>query len=317
VLLFLLLNLWRPRFFCRALCPLGALLALFSRFSLWRIHRDRALCNGCNLCSKGCEGAAEPEARVRLSECMVCMNCIEDCPDKAISFRFLPRRTAAIESAGIGGRRAALAAVGGVFAAVLLDRAGHAVPASGQWAVLRPPASLPETEFLSRCIKCDACLNVCPTNVLQPAGLQAGFAGLWSPVLDMRNGYCDVTCTLCGYVCPTGAIERLTPAERQGLEPRPDGTSGPVRIGTASYDRGRCLPWAMDRQCVVCEEVCPVSPKAIFTREADVVDRKGVKKRLKRPYVDPETCVGCGICEHLCPIRGPAAIRVGAYIGTV
>ena len=170
------------------------------------------------------------------------------------------------------------------------------------------PGTLPEEEFLARCIKCDACLQVCPTNVLQPAGLQGGFEGLWTPVLDMRMEYCDIQCTLCGHVCPTGAIERMTPEER---------AAGPVQIGTASYDRGRCLPWAMDRPCVVCEEVCPVSPKAIFTREETITKRDGTVVTLKRPYVDPKLCVGCGICEHECPIRGPAAIRVGAQIGTV
>ncbi len=313
----LALNLVIPRFFCRVLCPLGALLGVFSRFALFRIHRDVELCNGCNLCSKGCEGAAEPEASVRMSECMVCMNCMEDCPDKAIAFRFLPPREGQIADTGIGPRRAALATLGGAALAVTLRGTGAALPESGRRAFIRPPGSLPESDFLERCIKCDACLNVCPTNVLQPAGLQAGFEGIWTPVLDMKVGYCDITCTLCGHVCPTGAIWRLRPAQRQGLEPRGDGSTGPIQIGTASYDRGRCLPWGMDRQCVVCEEVCPVSPKAIFTREETLTNREGEAVRLKRPYVDPEKCVGCGICEHHCPVRGPAAIRVGGHIGTV
>ncbi|MHC4547792.1 MAG: 4Fe-4S dicluster domain-containing protein [Planctomycetota bacterium] len=315
--LFLFLNLWQPRFFCRALCPLGALLGLFSRFALFRIHRDPVTCDGCNLCSKGCEGAAEPEAKVRLAECMVCMNCLEDCPEGAIGFRFLPPPEGAVSTTTLGGRRALLAGVGGLFFALFLRRSGAAVTETSQWGVIRPPGSLTEEDFLARCLKCDACLNVCPTNVLQPAALEAGFEGFWTPVLNMKAGYCDVACILCGHVCPTGAIERLTSAQRQGLEPRPDGTRGPVIIGTAAYDRGRCLPWAMDTPCVVCEEVCPVSPKAIFAREERVVARDGTVRTLRRPYVDPKLCVGCGICEHECPIRGPAAVRVGSRIVTV
>jgi formate hydrogenlyase subunit 6/NADH:ubiquinone oxidoreductase subunit I len=317
----LLLNLWNPRFFCRALCPLGALMGLFSRFALFRIHRDEATCTGCNLCSKGCEGACEPEAKVRLSECMVCMNCMEDCPDKSIGFRFLPPKEGAIPAADLGGRRAVLAGLGGLFLFPALRLSGSVVKESKQRGVIRPPGSHEEAEFLARCIKCDACLNVCPTSVLQPAAFEAGFEGLWTPVLDMRHGYCDITCTLCGHVCPTGAIERFTPAQRSGAEPRPDGSAGgsdgPIMIGTASYDRGRCLPWAMDTSCVVCEEVCPVSPKAIFTRPETILDRAGNEKVVRRPYVDPKLCVGCGICEHECPIRGPAAIRVGSRIGTL
>ena len=313
----LLLNLWVPRFFCRAICPLGALLGIFSRFSLWRIHRDEGTCTGCNLCSKGCEGACEPEGKLRAAECMVCMNCVEDCPDGSLGFRFLPPPEGAVTGIDVTRRRAVLAGAGGLFLLTLLRRSGSAVLQSGRHHPIRPPGSLPEEAFLARCIKCDACLKVCPTSVLQPAGLQAGFEGLWTPILDMAMGYCDITCTLCGHVCPTGAIERLSPAQRDGTEPRPDGSDGPVMIGTASYDRGRCLPWAMDRPCVVCEEVCPVSPKAIFTREVKVIDRDGKPVLLKRPYIDPEKCVGCGICEHECPIRGPAAIRIGSPIGTV
>jgi polyferredoxin len=314
---FLLLNLWVPRFFCRALCPLGALFGIFSRFALWRIHRDLSTCTGCNLCSKGCEGACEPEGKVRMAECMVCMNCVEDCPDGSLSYQFLPPPEGAVAGINVTGRRAVLAGVGGLFLMGLLRQSGSAVLQSGRRHPVRPPGSLEEEAFLARCIKCDACLNVCPTSVLQPAGLEAGFEGLWTPILDMRMGYCDVTCTLCGHVCPTGAIERLTPAQRAGTEARPDGTDGPIMIGTASYDRGRCLPWGMDTPCVVCEEVCPVSPKAIFTREEKVVDRDGKTVVLKRPYIDVDKCVGCGICEHECPIRGPAAVRVGSRIGTI
>ncbi|MDJ0522749.1 MAG: 4Fe-4S dicluster domain-containing protein [Planctomycetota bacterium] len=314
---FLLMSLVIPRFFCRALCPLGALMGVFSRFAVWRIHRDPGTCTGCNLCLKGCEGASDPHATLRLSECMVCMNCVEDCPHGSISFKFLPPQESAKPWPDLSGRRAVLAGLGGAILFPSVRRAGATVPLSGTPGWIRPPGSHPEADFLARCIKCDACIHSCPTNVLQPAGLEAGFEGLWTPILDMRVGYCDITCTLCGYVCPTGAIQRLTPDQRAGEAERPDGTDGPVQIGTASYDRGRCLPWAMDTPCVVCEEVCPTSPKAIWNKKETVVGRDGQERVMQRPYVDPKLCVGCGICEHECPIRGPAAIRVGSYIGTV
>ena len=89
---FLVANWWIPRFFCRAICPLGALLGVFSRFSLWRIDRDPVRCTDCDLCLKNCEGASDPHKDLRKSECFVCLNCIEDCPHDALTFRFLPRK---------------------------------------------------------------------------------------------------------------------------------------------------------------------------------------------------------------------------------
>jgi polyferredoxin len=84
------MNLVLPRFFCRVLCPLGALLGVLSRLSLWRIDRDLTRCTDCDLCLKHCEGASDPHAALRKSECFVCFNCIDDCPEDALHFRFAP-----------------------------------------------------------------------------------------------------------------------------------------------------------------------------------------------------------------------------------
>jgi ferredoxin len=120
-------------------------------------------------------------------------------------------------------------------------------------------------------------MRVCPTNVIQPAMLEAGLEGLWTPILNFRVGTsgCQLNCIACGNVCPTAAIRPLSLDEKLGrgaFEP-----TGPVRIGTAFVDRGRCLPWAMDTPCIVCQENCPVSPKAIFLREEFQVVRDGVR----------------------------------------
>jgi formate hydrogenlyase subunit 6/NADH:ubiquinone oxidoreductase subunit I len=168
-----------------------------------------------------------------------------------------------------------------------------------------------EPEFLERCIKCDQCINVCPTNVLQPSTLaQGGLEGLWTPVMDFAVGFCQYNCTLCSEVCPTGAIQKTSLPKKLGLgEHVPD---GPIRVGTAFFNRGRCLPWAMETPCVVCEEVCPVSPKAIGTYEEEIVRWDGAKVTLHKPYMRPELCIGCGICEHECPVVDDAAVYVTA-----
>ena len=308
MLAFLLANLVIPRFFCRTLCPLGALLGVLARFALFRIDRDPHTCTNCDLCLRGCEGASDPHLLLRTSECFVCMNCIEDCPEGALSFRFLPPSESAVAGVETSRRRLVTGAMAALVTYPLL-RTGLAVSdRTFSAAVIRPPGSPAEPEFLSRCIKCDQCIRVCPTNVLQPAVLEAGPEGLWTPVMNMRAGYCELNCTLCGHVCPTGAILPISIEEKLGLGRFR--SQGPVKVGTAFVDKSRCLPFAMETPCVVCEEVCPTSPKAIGSYEETITRWDGRTVTLRKPFVRPELCIGCGICEHECPVVDQRAIYV-------
>ncbi len=306
---FLVANWWIPRFFCRVVCPLGALLGLFSRFAIWRIDRDPVRCTDCDLCLKGCEGASDPQGDLRKSECFVCLNCIDDCPHDALSFRFLPRKASEVAYPAVGRRELLLSGLFGLLFFPMARLSGG-VKKNFNRGVIRPPGSMAEDEFLRRCIKCDQCIRVCPTNVLQPALFEAGVEGLWTPIMISKMGWCELNCTLCSQVCPTGAIREISIAEKLGSGPFEG--KGPVKTGTAFYNRGRCLPWAMDVSCVVCEEVCPVSPKAIFTRNVEVTNRWGAMIELKQPYIDADKCIGCGICEHECPVKDDPAVYVTA-----
>jgi polyferredoxin/ferredoxin len=379
----ILLNLIRPRFYCRFVCPLGALLGVLGRFAIWRIGKSREECTDCHLCEKNCEGACQPTGRIRTAECVLCLNCIDDCHHGLMGYYIAPSAGGEILSPDLSRREFLTATVSGAAAIPLVRIAGNPGP---NWnaRLVRPPGSLPEDQFLSRCIKCGQCMRICPTNVIHPAGLTAGLEGLWTPVLNFRIGTsgCQHNCIACGNLCPTAAIRPISLAERQGRDRYAE--QGPIKIGTAFIDRGRCLPWAMDRPCIVCQENCPVSPKAIFTRElfnvvrlqqplvvksADAtridfqtdalvanqyatgdyfclvtgstdrqrrqiiantsssltVDGKfpfepppqarqpvSIQIRLQQPYVDPKLCIGCGICEHECPVLGKRAIRVTA-----
>jgi polyferredoxin len=373
-----LLNLVIPRFYCRFICPLGAFLGIINRFSIWRIGKNKSECINCKLCEKSCEGGCEPAGNIRISECVLCFNCLDDCGHEIISYQTQPSLAGEITNPDISRRGFILSLVSGVLAIPAVRLSGKL---RGNWyyRVIRPPGALAEEEFLKRCIKCGQCMRICPTNVIQPGGIDGGLENLWTPVLNNRIGSsgCQLNCVACGQVCPTSAIRPITLAEKLGTGEFAG--AGPIRLGTAFFDRNRCLPWAMDKPCIVCEENCPVSPKAIYTQECFNTIRDGiltVKKvsdntietvenhpldkfatgdyycavegdkprkitantentivfssdnqfekipaqgskievqvRLQRPYVDIEKCIGCGVCEHECPVSGRKAIRVSA-----
>ncbi len=378
-----LLNYKVPRFYCRYVCPLGALFGILSRPALWRIGKAEAECIDCHLCEKNCEGACSPSSQIIIHECVLCMNCLNDCHHNQIGYRTVPSATGEIVSPDVSKREFVFTFLSGL-AAVPILRLNGGLSANWHPGLVRPPGALAEEEFLSRCIKCGQCMRICPTNVIHPAGLMGGVEGLWTPVLNFRIGTsgCQHKCIACGNVCPTAAIRPISLDERLGQNRF--AANGPIKIGTAFIDRGRCLPWAMDKPCIVCQENCPVSPKAIFTRQQfntlpmttplivktatagfiefgeatlqadrfstgdyfclinEEPDQKprlilkntarsltispttpweppppagsvvSIQIRLQNPFVDPGRCIGCGICEHECPVRGNRAIRVTA-----
>jgi polyferredoxin len=312
----LFMNRMIPRFWCRALCPLGAFLGVFSRFALFGMEKDHAKCTDCNLCLVHCQGADSPQGGVkhRQDECHMCLNCEAACPEDVIKFRFLPNR-AGTRSAPDLGRRTVVASAAAGAVAIPGMRIGSWPDRDYSEKMIRPPGAVEEREFLERCIRCAECMKVCPNNALHPAFFEAGIEGLWTPILIPRIGYCEFSCVLCGQVCPTGAIQKIDEREKMGIGQKP------VAIGTAMYDRGRCLPWAMATPCIVCEEFCPTSPKAIWAEEVELPARedhygpkgehpKMTTVRVQRPHVDPSLCVGCGACEKVCPIVDKPAVYV-------
>lgn len=297
-LLVLVLNLKERRLWCRYLCPLGALLGILSRYSL--VNRNVAEdCADCPSCRADC--VYEPPGEgVRMrpqAECLRCLDCDDLCPEQGLGLTW-PRPSLALPPE-LNRRRL----VGAAAAALLLVPLARISPAGRierpHPLLIRPPGALPEEEFLARCVKCGKCMKVCITNGIQPALLEGGLPGLWSPVLVFRIGYCEYNCTLCGQVCPTSAIARL---------PREQKTK--VRIGLAMLDKNRCLPYAHHTPCIVCEEVCPTPKKAIWFQETRVKDRAGKEFTLKQPVVDLDLCIGCGICETKCPVVDKPAIYV-------
>jgi len=286
------LNAVRSRFWCRYICPLGGLLGLFSKISFIRHKVDGDKCISCRKCAAICPtGAIEPENKFAAdaAECTACLNCMEACPTRAISFGRQSKATQPQDTT----RRWFLYSLG---AAAVMAVFVRFIPAAVKKASasVRPPGSS-EASMGDQCIRCGECVRVCPTGVIQPnpAGSPAR---LWTPVLKTRLGYCDYSCNSCGITCPTGAITELTLEEKRKAV-----------IGVAKIDQTRCITWAEGRDCIVCEEMCPVPEKAIRLGGGGQGHGLGGGRH---PQVLEDLCIGCGICEHQCPVAGEAAIRV-------
>jgi MauM/NapG family ferredoxin protein len=299
----IVLNAYRPRFWCRYLCPLGALLGILAWRPWLRRSVNVAMCTRCDLCRTKCHGAScmVPGENWKASECFVCLNCEESCPREMVHLRWaLPwAKEPKIEPINLGKRAMFSSALGGVVGMCLMRMSPQARGKIYNAALLRPPGARAEHDFLQRCTACGLCMKVCPQSALQPAIAEAGLEGIWTPRLVPRIGYCEYTCNLCGQVCPTEAIQPLPLEVKQK-----------TRIGLASFDVSRCIPYAYGRECMVCEEHCPISDKAIYFTEVDVRQRDGSVQKIKQPHVDPEKCIGCGICENVCPYKDGPAIRV-------
>lgn len=286
------LNAVRSRFWCRYICPLGGLLGIISKVAIIRHRVDAEECVSCRKCSALCPtGAIKPENNFAadIAECTVCLNCIESCPTKAISFGKLKNAVRTQDTS----RRWFLFSLG---AAVVVSAFIRFIPAIARTvqSSVRPPGSSEESLY-NKCIRCGECMRVCPTGVIQPSptGSQAK---LWTPVLMTRLGYCDYSCNSCGIICPTGAIPNLSLESKRKTV-----------IGIAGIDQTRCITWAEGRDCIVCEEMCPVPEKAI--RLGGGGQGRG-SSGGRHPQVIEDLCIGCGICEHQCPVAGESAIRV-------
>ncbi|MGC8623902.1 MAG: 4Fe-4S binding protein, partial [Phycisphaerae bacterium] len=301
-LVVVLLEFVARRFWCRYVCPLGGMLGLVGRWSLVRRLPSRS-CTNCRArenCGVLCRmGAFDEQGKLIPESCNLCMDCVAKCPDDVARFKVKVPPTIPATPVGLSRRGVLTAVVAGTAIPLVAKMADGIVNQDPPPHLLRPPGVHGEADFLNLCIRCGECMKVCVNNALQPAGLETGVKGLFSPVLIPRQNYCEYGCTLCGQVCPTGAIPNLAVAVKNKTV-----------IGKAAFDRKRCLPWAKDETCLVCQEQCPLPQKAITTTTCLITQADGKTKLLKRPHVDRDLCIGCGICENKCPLDGPAAIRV-------
>jgi ferredoxin len=313
----LALGFMRPRFWCRHVCPSGA---VFSVFNLWRVSERKvaASCIRCNQCVEICPfDAIKADFTTRTADCTFCQTCGGVCPVRAI--RFVDRW----DRAGLGLKKegepetheTALARRGFLIAALgaLPAAAGMRRVLDGAAPLVRPPGSVPEEQFLRLCIRCAECFKVCPNSVLQPAGFEHGLDALWTPQVAADWAGCESSCAACGQVCPTGAIRAL-PLEEKKV----------ARMGLAGVNMETCLPYAGREACRMCVDECAAAGyQAIeFVRVRIETDERGAPIEdtgFLAPVVVPDACVGCGLCQTRCyqiNVKSKGWLRESAIIVT-
>ena len=283
------------RAYCNTICPVGALLGIVSRYSLFRFVIAPKKCRSCRSCESVCKAGCIDIDKLEIdpSRCVVCFNCIDVCQIMALDYKAqLP-----ILSSGqwVPSKRNFListAAIGGTFlSATFPIRLSSLETEQNKQMPMMPPGSKSLSHFMQHCTACHLCVSVCTTNVIVPAYLEYGVSGIMQPKLDYLQGHCDFDCNACGQVCPTGAIAPLLLQEKKL-----------TRIGIVSLNKKKCIVHVKKKHCGACGEVCPTH--AIFPVEKELV---------LFPEIDIDYCIGCGACEHACPTK-PKAITVASEI---
>lgn len=307
---------WRNgRTYCNTICPVGTILSLFARFSLFRPVLDGEKCKQCSLCSRRCKAACidYKNQRIDYSRCVACMDCLEVCKHDALhlEWRFKRRstpvkslaETQAPAASGELNRRGFLSIASTLAAASALKAQEKKV--DGGLAVIVdkvkperatpivPPGARSARHFAQHCTGCQLCVASCPNEVLRASSEP----GKWmQPELSYERGYCRPECNRCSTVCPAGAIQPISLAEKSA-----------TRIGHAVWVQTNCVPLIDGVECGNCARHCPSGAIRMVPKDAD--DPASVKI----PVINEARCIGCGACENLCPARPFSAIYVEGH----
>lgn len=289
-------NLYIRRFFCNVLCPAGAVYAIVSKFGFLKIQTGKS-CHSCSVCAQDCTYHGNPQ-HFENTECTVCYNCIADCKSGSLNTHFSPLSKKEITSVDLGKRKMMGSLLGGI---IITAVGGSTVEskAGQRHKYLRPPGAIKEEEFINKCLRCGQCVKSCKSGFIQSATLEAGFEGIWTPILNADAGYCLYECNACTKVCPADAIKPLTLEEKKKF-----------KMGTAVIDTDYCYTYADGFACSVCYDKCPLPEKAIRFREIEIWDYRGKLNKIKQIFINPDVCTGCGICQNACPRKDNPGIFI-------
>lgn len=286
------------RMYCNTICPVGTFLGIFSRFSLFKIEIEESSCTQCSACEINCKSQCIDSQRMKVddSRCVSCFNCLSVCKKGGVKYAFRYGRKEKQPSKPANtdrGRRIFLLTTGTVLAGAATARAKAIRSAQDSYLTrkpIMPPGAFDAAHFHQHCTGCQLCVAKCPMQVLKPAALQYGWSGIMQPHLVFSTHvYCNYECTVCGDVCPTGALKRLSVAEKKVNQ-----------IGVAQFRKHLCVVNVEEKDCGACSEHCPTQ----------AVHMVPFKNGLTIPEVTPELCIGCGGCESICPVRPYQAIYV-------
>jgi ferredoxin len=284
---------FRERLYCNTICPVGTILGLLSKLSLFKLKIDKPSCTHCGKCQLVCKANCidVKSMEIDTNRCVACYNCIPVCSGKSIDYKIFKQVKPEIQQPESEGRRRLflLSAVGYLAAKALPLKALPVTEKNDHVCfydrgTITPPGSLGVEHLHERCISCHMCVSACPTKVLQPSFLEYGFTGIMMPKMDYSVYFCNYDCTLCSEVCPTGAIIKLTPEEKKQ-----------VQIGKVQFQQEYCVVETKGTSCGSCSEHCPTQAVTMVPYKND----------LTIPETDTSICIGCGGCEYACPVKDP------------
>ena len=307
---------WRNgRTYCNTVCPVGTVLSLISRYSVFKIRFDEEKCRNCSLCTKNCKASCIDfkTHTVDASRCVTCGDCVEVCKFGALSYsvskRGKPARIAEepvkkqeVTSSDSSSRRNFLMATVALATTVMAQEKkktdGGLAELTDKVAPervtpLTPPGSMSAANMAKRCTGCQLCVTECPNGVLRP---QTDLLHLMQPVMSYERGYCRPECNRCSEVCPAGAIKPITPEVKASTQ-----------IGHAVWIKKNCLVVTDGIACGNCARHCPVGAIEMMPLDENDDNSPFV------PMVNETRCIGCGACENLCPVRPFSAIYVEGH----
>ncbi len=291
----------KGRLYCNTICPVGSFLGLVSKVSMFKLNIEETSCTKCGKCSFACKSSciSIKTQKIDFSRCVSCYNCVSSCSTNSVKYKlaWIPvKKSKSIITTDSGKRdflvKSAVITAGALGISNVLKAAANKgvklIPYKKKHLV-SPPGSRSIEHFSNKCTACHLCVSACPSGVLQPRFFESGLSQLLQPHVDPLAGYCNFECTRCGEICPTGAILPLTVEEKKTTQ-----------TGVVNFIKDNCIVYTNNTACGSCSEHCP-------TQAVKMVPYKG---KLTIPEVNQEICIGCGACEHACPVNPYRAIYV-------